>query len=63
MRMQQVDRPYFIILLLFIPSVRCFGTFVERERQRERESLHLCIIYACAHGRACAHVCCVGICV
>ena len=25
--------PYFIILLLFIPSARCSGTFMERERE------------------------------
>ena len=28
---------YFMIYLLLIPSARCTGAFVERERERERE--------------------------
>ena len=32
-------------------------------REREDEFAFVYNIYACAHGRACAHVCGVGVCV
>ena len=51
----------YIILILFIPSARCSGTFMGRKkegrREREREFAFVYNIYACAHGRACTHVC------
>ena len=50
-------------LVLRVPKTGHISPHQERERERERMSLYLCIIYACAHGWACAHVCGVGVCV